>query len=71
MKNPFHFHQHVPTRRGLNAGFNEDNAQIKSSDGDDKFDGKGFANYLGPYALALVGSIAVTAAFVKFVLMDY
>jgi hypothetical protein len=26
---------------------------------------------LGPYALALVVSIIVTAAFVKFVLMDY
>ena len=37
----------------------------------DKFDGKGFAGYLAPYAVALLGSIAVTAAFVKFVLLDY
>lgn len=35
------------------------------------FDGEGFAGYLAPYALALVASIAVTAAFVKFVLLDY
>ena len=37
----------------------------------DNFDGEGFANYLAPYALALFASIAVTAGFVKFVLMDY
>lgn len=35
------------------------------------FDGEGFAGYLAPYALAAVASIAVTAAFVKFVLLDY
>jgi hypothetical protein len=35
------------------------------------FDGEGFANYLGPYVLAFVAAIALTAAFVKFVLMDY
>eukprot|EP00525_Craspedostauros_australis_P006291 CAMPEP_0198121376 /NCGR_PEP_ID=MMETSP1442-20131203/31920_1 /TAXON_ID= /ORGANISM="Craspedostauros australis, Strain CCMP3328" /LENGTH=111 /DNA_ID=CAMNT_0043780165 /DNA_START=110 /DNA_END=445 /DNA_ORIENTATION=- len=35
------------------------------------FDGKGFAGYLAPYALTLVLSVAATAAFVKFVLMDY
>lgn len=37
----------------------------------DSFDGGGFANYLGPYIVALIASIAVTAGFVKFVLMDY
>lgn len=37
----------------------------------DNFDGKGLANYLGPYALAFAVSVAVTAGFVKFVLMDY
>ena len=37
----------------------------------DNFDGKGFAGYLGPYAVAFVGSIVVTLSFVKFVLMDY
>mmetsp|Transcript_16927 Transcript_16927/g.28105 ORF Transcript_16927/g.28105 Transcript_16927/m.28105 type:complete len:117 (+) Transcript_16927:94-444(+) len=31
----------------------------------------GFAGYLAPYALAAIASIGVTAAFVKFVLMDY
>ena len=38
---------------------------------EDAFDGAGFANYLGPYALALVGSIAVTALVFKFVFLDY
>ena len=37
----------------------------------DNFDGQGFANYLAPYALALLASIGVTALFVKFVLLDY
>jgi len=37
----------------------------------DTFDGKGFANYLAPYALALIASIGVTVAFVKYVLMDF
>jgi hypothetical protein len=35
------------------------------------FDGKGFAGYLAPYALAVLISIAVTAAIFKFVLLDY
>lgn len=34
------------------------------------FDGGGFANYLGPYFLAVVLALAATAAFFKFVLMD-
>lgn len=37
----------------------------------DNFDGKGLANYLAPYALTFLISIAVTAGFVKYVLMDY
>ena len=37
----------------------------------DNFDGEGFANYLLPYALALIGSVAATAAIFKFVLLDY
>jgi hypothetical protein len=37
----------------------------------DNFDGEGFASYLGPYAAAAALSIAVTAAFFKFVLLDY
>ena len=32
---------------------------------------EGFLGYLGPYALAFLASIAVTAGFVKFILMDY
>ena len=35
------------------------------------FDSEGFANYLAPYALAVLASIAVTAGFIKFVLLDY
>ena len=38
---------------------------------DNNFDGEGFANYLLPYAIAVVAALGVTAAFVKFVLMDY
>ena len=37
----------------------------------DNFDASGFGGYLAPYALALVASVAVTGAFVKFVLLDY
>ena len=55
----------------LNAGLDENNNQVENSDVEDNFDGKGLANYLAPYALALGLSIAVTVAFVKFVLMDY
>jgi hypothetical protein len=42
-----------------------------SSDINDNFDGDGFANYLAPYALAVVSAIVATGAFFKFVLMDY
>ena len=48
---------------------------LEPNDGDasdvDNFDAKGFGNYLGPYALALLASVGVTFAFVKFVLLDY
>mmetsp|Transcript_27266 Transcript_27266/g.41027 ORF Transcript_27266/g.41027 Transcript_27266/m.41027 type:complete len:430 (-) Transcript_27266:124-1413(-) len=37
----------------------------------DQMDLGGFSKYLLPYALAFFGSLAVTAAFFKFVLMDY
>mmetsp|Transcript_5641 Transcript_5641/g.16200 ORF Transcript_5641/g.16200 Transcript_5641/m.16200 type:complete len:142 (-) Transcript_5641:1998-2423(-) len=37
----------------------------------DNFDGEGFANYLLPYAVALIGSVVATAALFKFVLLDY
>lgn len=58
----------------LFAGVDDDNNSNIDEDAireKDKFDGKGFAGYLAPYAVALLGSIAVTAAFVKFVLLDY
>lgn len=45
-----------------------------TSNGDglaDSFDGKGFAGYLAPYVLAFFLAVGVTAAFVKFVLLDY
>jgi hypothetical protein len=49
------------------SGPNDDNGS-----GDvDNFDAKGFGSYLAPYALALLASIGVTYAFVKFVLLDY
>lgn len=58
----------APIATGLD---DKNNDQVGDSDARDNFDGKGLANYLGPYALALVASIAVSAAFFKFVLMDY
>lgn len=51
----------------LNAANDDNNKEADV----DNFDGKGFAGYLAPYAVALIGSIAVTAAFFKFVLLDY
>lgn len=50
-------------------GDKNDNNQAAAAD--DSFDGRGFANYLAPYALTLVASIVVTGLFVKFVLLDY
>ena len=57
----------------LFAGVDDDNnSNIDDlAEVQDNFDGKGFAGYLAPYAVALIGSIAVTGAFVKFVLLDY
>jgi len=37
----------------------------------DRMDLDGFQNYIAPYAIAFLSSLAVTAAFAKFVLMDY
>jgi len=37
----------------------------------DNFDAQGFGGYLAPYAIALAASVAVTAAFFTFVLLDY
>ena len=47
------------------------NEDTELSNDKDNFDGEGFANYLLPYAIALIGSIAATAAVFKFVLLDY
>lgn len=50
----------------------EDDESVGSDVDDTKgFDGEGFAGYLAPYALALLASIAITAAFFKLVLLDY
>jgi len=55
----------------LAAGLDGNNDQVDNSEVEDSFDGKGFAGYLAPYAAALILSIGVTGAFVKFVLLDY
>ena len=47
------------------------NTNTINNEAKDNFDGKGFANYLLPYALALIGSVVATAAMFKFVLLDY
>lgn len=44
---------------------------LDTLDDDGGFDALGFAGYLAPYTLALIASIAVTGAFLKFVLLDY
>ena len=49
----------------------DDEQGDKETTNEGNFDGKGFAGYLAPYLAAFVASIAVTAAFVKFVLLDY
>ena len=46
-----------------------DSGELQTSD--NNFDGEGFAKYLAPYAVALLGSIVATYAMFKFVLMDY
>ena len=56
----------------LGAQENEDESDdsvAKQADLGDEM--SGLANYLGPYALAFLASIAVTVGFVKFVLLDY
>mmetsp|Transcript_1796 Transcript_1796/g.2472 ORF Transcript_1796/g.2472 Transcript_1796/m.2472 type:complete len:105 (+) Transcript_1796:91-405(+) len=47
---------------------NEDSPSDISSSG---FDGQGFAGYLAPYAIALIGSVLVTALAFKFFFLDY
>lgn len=63
----------VPTPEILRL-YNDKNSEGYGQDEvtkQDNFDGEGFAGYLAPYAIAVFASVAVTAAFVKFVLMDY
>ena len=54
----------------LNASEEDEQQEDSIADGGN-FDGKGFAGYLAPYAAALLVSLGVTAAFLKFVLLDY
>jgi hypothetical protein len=46
-------------------------ADSETTTTEDNFDGEGFANYLLPYAIALIGSVLATAAMFKFVLLDF
>jgi hypothetical protein len=48
----------------------ENSSESGSDNASENFDGKGFIGYLGPYILALFASLTVTAAFVKFVMLD-
>jgi hypothetical protein len=64
-------HSRRPFRLHISENDDADEGSDESVSPKGDFDGAGFANYLAPYALALVGSIAVTAAFLKFVLLDY
>lgn len=59
------------TRIALNDSKSGNDGGSDQTAVDDSFDGKGFANYLAPYAWALVASIGLTALFFKFVLLDY
>lgn len=59
------------TNGGSIIFFQSSNPNNDSGDDVDNFDAKGFGSYLAPYALALLASIGVTYAFVKFVLLDY
>ena len=74
------FHLQLTPTRHLSREFNLTPAKLSESDDEntvsmteesDNFDAAGFGNYLAPYLLAFVISIAITGGFVKFVLMDY
>lgn len=62
--------RHMARKLVQYAKSNED-SDANNEDAVDNFDGKGFAGYLAPYAFALLVSVGVTAAFIKFVLLDY
>ena len=55
------------------SGTDDDDVETSNNTKDmsDNFDAQGFGGYLAPYALALVASVVVTGAFIKFVLLDY
>jgi hypothetical protein len=53
------------------ADVDDDSSTSSLANRNSTFDGAGFADYLAPYALALVASTLVTLAFFKFVLLDY
>lgn len=59
------------TRMFLTDEKNDELVEASSTDGKENFDAGGFVGYLVPYAAAAFCSVAVTAAFVKFVLLDY
>jgi hypothetical protein len=70
MRSP-HKSQEVGFHQPLWLAAKDDEPEDSSVSSEGNFDGKGFAGYLGPYIAAFAASIAVTAAFVKFVLLDY
>lgn len=49
----------------------DDGLQESTDEAKGGLDAQGFAGYLAPYALAVIASIGVTVAFVKFVMLDY
>lgn len=49
----------------------DDGLQESADEAKGGLDAQGFAGYLAPYALAVIASIGVTVAFVKFVMLDY
>ena len=49
----------------------DDNDDDKKGDLAENFDAQGFGGYLAPYVAALLASVLVTGAFIKFVLLDY
>ena len=59
------------TNGGSIVFFQSSNPNNDNGDDVGNFDAKGFGSYLAPYALALLASVGVTYAFVKFVLLDY
>ncbi len=65
----------LPCTTKIFATGNKDDELVETSsplmEGQENFDAKGFGNYLAPYAAAVFCSIAMTAAFLKFVLLDY